>query len=66
MTTALSPPTNSARYVEVRAAHRGANGHSDALYEPLDHIQPGLPPTLIHVPVVRCCCTTRSWQPNDY
>ena len=27
------------------AAHRGA----DALYEPLDHIQPGLPPTLIHV-----------------
>jgi epsilon-lactone hydrolase len=31
------------------AAHREANGHSDALYEPLDHIQPGLPPTLIHV-----------------
>jgi epsilon-lactone hydrolase len=30
-------------------AHRGANGHSDALYEPLEHIQPGLPPTLIHV-----------------
>ena len=27
------------------AAHRDA----DALYEPLDHIQPGLPPTLIHV-----------------
>ena len=26
-------------------AHRDAN----ALYEPLDHIQPGLPPTLIHV-----------------
>ena len=26
-------------------AHRDA----DALYEPLDHIQPGLPPTLIHV-----------------
>jgi acetyl esterase/lipase len=26
------------------AAHREANGHSDALYEPLDHIQPGLPP----------------------
>ena len=25
------------------------NGHPDALYEPLDHIQPGLPPTLIHV-----------------
>ena len=34
----------------TRAAARGeANGHSDALYEPLDHIQPGLPPTLIHV-----------------
>src|ERR1700754_455294 len=31
------------------AAHRDANGHPDALYEPLDHIQPGLPPTLIHV-----------------
>jgi acetyl esterase/lipase len=31
------------------AAHREAGGHSDALYEPLDHIQPGLPPTLIHV-----------------
>jgi epsilon-lactone hydrolase len=27
------------------AAHRDANGHPDALY----HIQPGLPPTLIHV-----------------
>jgi epsilon-lactone hydrolase len=27
------------------AAHRGeANGYSDALYEPLDHIRPGLPP----------------------
>ncbi|OBB68020.1 alpha/beta hydrolase fold domain-containing protein [Mycobacterium sp. 852014-50255_SCH5639931] len=31
------------------AARRGANGYSDALYEPLDHIQPGLPPVLIHV-----------------
>jgi monoterpene epsilon-lactone hydrolase len=31
------------------AAHRDVNGHPDALYEPLDHIQPGLPPTLIHV-----------------
>jgi acetyl esterase/lipase len=31
------------------AAHHDANGHSDALCEPLDHIQPGLPPTLIHV-----------------
>jgi acetyl esterase/lipase len=27
---------------------RGANEQFDALYEPLDHIQPGLPPTLIH------------------
>lgn len=31
------------------ATHRDANGHCDALYEPLDHIQPGLPPMLIHV-----------------
>ena len=31
------------------AAHRDANGHPDALYEPLDHIQPGVPPTLIPV-----------------
>lgn len=30
-------------------AHRGADGHPAALYEPLDHIQPGLPRTLIHV-----------------
>lgn len=28
---------------------RGANRHPDAFYEPLDNIQPGLPPTLIHV-----------------
>ncbi|MGD1346688.1 alpha/beta hydrolase fold domain-containing protein [Mycobacterium seoulense] len=34
----------------TRGAIRGqADGRSDALYEPLDHIQPGLPPTLIHV-----------------
>jgi epsilon-lactone hydrolase len=26
-----------------------ATGHPDALYEPLDHIRPGLPPMLIHV-----------------
>jgi monoterpene epsilon-lactone hydrolase len=31
------------------AADRDDNAHTDALYEPLDHIQPGLPPTLIHV-----------------
>lgn len=31
------------------AAHRDATGHPDALYEPLDHIEPGLPPTMIHV-----------------
>ena len=31
------------------AAHRDTTGHSGALYEPLDHIHPGLPPTLIHV-----------------
>jgi len=29
--------------------HRCANGQFDALYQPLDHIQPGLPPMLIHV-----------------
>ena len=27
------------------AAHRDAAAHPDALYEPLDHIQPGMPPT---------------------
>jgi acetyl esterase/lipase len=31
------------------AAHRVVDGHPEELYEPLDHIQPGLPPTLIHV-----------------
>ena len=30
------------------AAHRAANGQSDAIYEPLDHIQPGLSNRLIH------------------
>lgn len=28
--------------------HRGAAEQFDAFYEPLDHIHPGLPPTLIH------------------
>jgi monoterpene epsilon-lactone hydrolase len=31
------------------AAHRNTDVDPEALYEPLDHIQPGLPPTLIHV-----------------
>ncbi len=31
------------------AVHCDTIAHPDALYEPLDHIQPGLPPTLIHV-----------------
>jgi epsilon-lactone hydrolase len=31
------------------AAHRNTDVDPDALYEPLDHIRPGLPPTLIHV-----------------
>jgi monoterpene epsilon-lactone hydrolase len=31
------------------AAHRDADGHPEELCEPLDHIRPGLPPTLIHV-----------------
>ena len=31
------------------AADHDDNEHSDTLYEPLDHIEPGLPPVLIHV-----------------
>lgn len=31
------------------AAHRDTDAHPGALYEPLDHIRPGLPPTLFHV-----------------
>lgn len=31
------------------AAHPAADGDFGALYEPLDHIRPGLPPMLIHV-----------------
>jgi epsilon-lactone hydrolase len=31
------------------AAPSDSNAHPGALYEPLEHIQPGLPPTLIHV-----------------
>jgi epsilon-lactone hydrolase len=31
------------------AAHRNTDVDPEGLYEPLDHIQPGLPPTLIHV-----------------
>jgi acetyl esterase/lipase len=33
----------------IRAGHRDVNAPPGALYEPLDHIRPGLPPTLIHV-----------------
>ena len=49
---AMFPPRafDALRGLIARAsADRGATGCSDALYEPLDHIQPGLPPTLIHV-----------------
>jgi acetyl esterase/lipase len=35
--------------ISLAAAHRGTNGHPDALYEPLEQIRPGLPRTLIHV-----------------
>jgi acetyl esterase/lipase len=35
--------------IACAAAHRVVDGHPEELYEPLDHIQPGLPPTLIHV-----------------
>jgi epsilon-lactone hydrolase len=31
------------------ATHRNANLDPEPLYEPLDHVEPGLPPTLIHV-----------------
>ena len=31
------------------AAHHDTNAHPDELYEPLDHVEPGLPATLIHV-----------------
>lgn len=37
------------RVVVGAAANRSADGEPDELYEPLEHIKPGLPPTLIHV-----------------
>ncbi|OBB93201.1 alpha/beta hydrolase [Mycobacterium sp. 852002-30065_SCH5024008] len=49
---AMFPPRafDAFRSLIIRAAaHRDADGHSDGLYEPLDHIYPGLPPMLIHV-----------------
>jgi acetyl esterase/lipase len=35
--------------VEAAAARRVVDGEAEAVYEPLDHIEPGLPRTLIHV-----------------
>lgn len=49
---AMFPPRAFAAFhglITRAAAQFSANGQPDALYEPLDHVQPGLPPTLIHV-----------------
>ncbi|UXA16950.1 alpha/beta hydrolase [Mycobacterium sp. SMC-4] len=35
--------------IEVAAAKRTVDGQPEQVYEPLDHIEPGLPRTLIHV-----------------
>jgi acetyl esterase/lipase len=35
--------------IEAAAARRIVNGEPEKVYEPLDHIEPGLPRTLIHV-----------------
>jgi acetyl esterase/lipase len=35
--------------IEAAAAKRTVNGRREEIYEPLDHIEPGLPRTLIHV-----------------
>jgi acetyl esterase/lipase len=35
--------------IEAAAEHHMVDGKAEAVYEPLDHIEPGLPRTLIHV-----------------
>jgi acetyl esterase/lipase len=35
--------------IEAAAEHHVVDGKAEAVYEPLDHIEPGLPRTLIHV-----------------
>ncbi len=35
--------------IEAAAAHHVVDGKAEEVYEPLDHIEPGLPRTLIHV-----------------
>ncbi|OBG98295.1 esterase [Mycobacterium sp. E3251] len=49
---AMFPPRAFSAFHDLitrAAASHDANGRSDPLYEPLDHIQAGLPPMLIHV-----------------
>lgn len=36
-------------WVDKAAAKRGGDGDREEIYEPLDHIESGLPPTLVHV-----------------
>lgn len=51
-TDAMLPPralSFMADFVTKAAARRPVDGKPEAVYEPLDHIEPGLPRTLIHV-----------------
>lgn len=51
-TDAMFPPNAFDALVAVvagAAVKHSIDGEPDELYEPLDHIKPGLPPTLIHV-----------------
>jgi acetyl esterase/lipase len=51
-TDAMFPPKAFSALVdliEAAAAHHVVDGKAEEVYEPLDHIEPGLPRTLIHV-----------------
>src|ERR1700758_4868980 len=51
-TAAMFPPKAFDALIDIiarAAARRIVDGQPEALYEPLDHIEPGLPRTLIHV-----------------
>lgn len=51
-TDAMFPPKAFDALVEIiarAAAGRIVDGEPEDVYEPLDHVEPGLPPTLIHV-----------------
>jgi acetyl esterase/lipase len=51
-TDAMFPPkafTALVELVEAAAERHIVDGHPEPIYEPLDHIEPGLPRTLIHV-----------------